>query len=184
MILYKQNMSEGKVVRPQRTVKVHLDEMPARFKPKYQTTKDRDKYIKTVEQTIRKSFEYRTYIQFLKQNLDMGRCIVLKNIKASSAGKHYSIEIHHEPFTLYDIVGTILNKRDQLGQPVDALSIADEVMGLHYEGKIGLIPLSKTMHELVHSGRIFIPLQYIYQDYVAFAKEYEPYMETTLIEKI
>lgn len=184
MILYKQNIADGKIIRDSRTMKVSIDERPVRPSPKYQTTKDRDKYIKTIEMTIRKSLEYRAYIDFLKNNLDMDRCIVLKNIKAKSAGKRYHIEIHHEPFTLYDIVSTVLNKRDMLGENCGSLKIADEVMGLHYDGKVGLIPLSVTMHELVHSGRIFIPLQYIYQDYTGFATEYETYMESTLIDKI
>ena len=62
--------------------------------------------------------------------------------------------------------------------------MAEEVMELHYDEKIGLIPLSKTAHELVHSDRIFIPLQLIYQNYNKFYDEYEQYMSQNLKEQI
>ena len=132
---------------------------------------------------IRSSLEYKTYIKFLKDNLDMNRCAVLKNIK-NGDGKRYRIEIHHEPFTLFDIVETVINRRLDEGEDINALHVADEVMELHYEGHIGLIPLSVTMHELVHNGRIFIPLQYIYHKYDEFYKEYKDYMNPVLLDKI
>jgi hypothetical protein len=57
-------------------------------------------------------------------------------------------------------------------------------MELHYAGKIGLVPLSTTMHELVHSDRIFIPLQFVYHKYNEFFQDYEPYFKQALIDKI
>ena len=183
MILYKSSMTNNKKDRPNKTIKVNIDELPKRPEPKYATPKHREKYIKTCEVVIRKSLEYKEYIKFLKENLDMSRCTVLKNLKNSN-GNHYRIEIHHEPFTLFDIVETVINKRIDLGESINPLMVADEVMELHYSGEIGLIPLTVTMHELTHKGRIFIPLQYIYQKYDAFCNEYEKYMNPSVIEKI
>lgn len=183
MILYRQNFSEGKVIHPVKRMEVHLDELPQRSTPKYNTPRDREKYIKTVEQLIRRSEPYRTYMKFLKDNMNMNQCTILKNIKSTS-GKYYRIEIHHEPFTLFDIVETVINKRLALDESITTLPVADEVMRLHYEGLCGLVPLTVTMHELVHSGRIFIPLQYIYHDYAKFFKEYEPYFNQTTIDKL
>lgn len=183
MILYKQNFAEGKRIRPSRRMQVKIDELPQRSRPKYDTPRDREKYIKTVEQIIRRSLPYKDYVKFLRENLDMNQCLILKNIRSTS-GKHYQIEIHHEPFTLFDIVETVINKRLELEMPISTLQVADEVMGLHYEGKVGLVPLTVTMHELVHSGRIFIPLQYIYQDYAGFFREYEPYFNQLTIDKL
>ena len=111
--------------------------------------------------------EYKEYIRFLKRNTDFRRCTILKGLNTNN-GKRYSIELHHEPFTLFDIVETVLNKREMLGEKIEPLSIADEVMALHYDGKVGLIHLSTTMHQLVHDDKIFIPLQYIYQSYNEF----------------
>ena len=183
MILYKNSFANGKRERARKEIKVNIDELPTRPLPKYNTPRDREKYIKTCEIVIRKSQEYKDYVRFLRENLNMDECIVLSNLKSSS-GNRYRIEIHHEPFTLFDIVETVINRRLAEGESISALKVADEVMDLHYSGLVGLVPLTVTMHELVHNGRIFIPLQFIYHKYNEFFKEYEEYMNSTLIEKI
>ena len=183
MILYKKGFSEGKKERSKREIGVKMEELPKRPIPKYTTPRDREKFIKTCEAVIRKSSEYKDYIRFLKKNLNMDACIILSNLKTGN-GKKYHIEIHHEPFTLFDIVETVINRRLEFGESINALNVADEVMDLHYSGMVGLVPLTITMHELVHNGRIFIPLQYIYHKYNEFFKEYEAYMNDSLKEKI
>lgn len=183
MILYKPGFANNKKIRSKKEIDISIEELPQRPVPKYNTPRDREKYIKTCESVIRKSMEYKDYIKFLKDNLDMNRCIVLSNLK-NEGGKHYRIEIHHEPFTLFDIVETVIAKRIENEESIDVLSVADEVMDLHYSGMVGLIPLTITMHKLVHSGRIFVPLQYIYHKYNEFYKEYEPYISFNLNDKI
>lgn len=183
MILYRQNFAEGKKIRPVRNMQIHIDELPQRSEPKYNTPRDREKYIKTIEQLVRRSDPYKAYIRFIRENFDMNQCLILKNVRSVS-GKHYRIEIHHEPFTLFDIIETVINKRLQLEEPITTLPVSDEVMGLHYEGKVGLVPLTVTMHELVHSGRVFIPLQYVYQDYAGFFREYEHYFNQNTVDKL
>ena len=183
MILYKNGFTTGKRERAKRTLDVTIEELPKRPTPKYNTPRDREKYIKTCEMVIRKSNEYKDYIKFLKDNLKMDQCIVLSNLKNGN-GRRYRIEIHHEPFTLFDIVETVISRKLEAGEPLNTLKIADEVMDLHYSGVIGLVPLTSTMHELVHNGRIFIPLQYIYHKYNEFFDNYETYMNDALKEKI
>jgi hypothetical protein len=136
-----------------------------------------------IESTVRSSMEYKDYIKFLKTKADWNRCFILKNA-INGNGRKYSIEIHHSPFTLYDICETVLNKFDIEGIEYNPFHLAEEVMRLHYDGKIGLINVTKTQHELIHSGKIFIPLQFIYHDYGKFFNEYEPYMSDTLKERI
>ena len=74
------------------------------------------------------------------------------------------------------------------GIPLNDLYIADETMRLHYENKVGLIPLSKTVHQLVHnSSDIIIPLTQVFGDYRAFLNEYGEFIESgfpDLIEKL
>lgn len=183
MILYKNSFANGKRERPKKELKVIIEELPKRPIPKYNTPKDREKYIKTCEIVIRKSDEYKNYIKFLKDNLKMDQCAVLANLRNGN-GRRYRIEIHHEPFTLFDIVETVISRRLACGESIGALKVADEVMDLHYSGLIGLIPLTTTMHKLVHNGRIFIPLQFIYHKYNEFYAEYEDYMNEALQEKL
>lgn len=183
MILYKKSMGLNAKDRPSQTVNVVIDELPEREVYTFRTPKERVKFIKMVESVCRKSMEYKEYIRFLKRNTDFRRCTILKGLNTNN-GKRYSIELHHEPFTLFDIVETVLNKREMLGEKIEPLSIADEVMALHYDGKVGLIHLSTTMHQLVHDDKIFIPLQYIYQSYNEFYSEYRPYFNPLVIEKL
>lgn len=183
MILYNKGIVNKAHNRPIKNLDFSIEEKPERPIYVFHNTKDRVKFIKTCEIMIRKSMEYKDYVKFLKGHLDMNHCEVLKNI-SNENGKHYTIEIHHEPFYLFDIVDTVIYKRQVLDESITPFAIADEVMGLHYDEKVGLIPLSKTMHELVHSDKIFIPLQLIYQQYDKFYEEYEMYMQQNLKDAI
>ena len=68
-------------------------------------------------------------------------------------------------------------RRETEHLPIEILPIAESVMCLHYDGIVGLIPLSKTQHELIHSSKCFIPLQHIYQDYDKYYEMIEEYIE-------
>lgn len=184
MILYdKKRMKIGMRDRPNRTIQLSIDELPERPVYVFRTPKDKSKFIMKCERFCRHSMEYKEYMKFLKTHMDMNRCTVLKGLDTSH-GKRYTIEMHHEPFSMHAIVEAVVNKREAEGLPMSIFAIADEVMELHYDGKVGLIPLTKTMHELVGNDKIFIPLQYIYQDYVAFSREYEDYINPIVKEQV
>lgn len=155
------------------------------YNPIIANAKDRDKYIKRCEKIIRSSQEYRDYINFLKEHIDMDRCAFFQSI-SSKESKRVKIEIHHEPFTLYDYVAVVIDKFLAEGLPLNDLMISDEVMELHYNNKVGLIPLSKTIHQMIHnSNKLVIPLNMVYGDYASFlsSSEYEPYVDE-LFEKL
>ena len=175
MVLYRSNGKKStrpRVERQKQTLNIEIEDMPSRPKFLDRSPRERRKFIKKVEQIVRGSDEYKEYIKYLKTHFDMAHCEIFENIRTGN-GKKYSIEIHHEPFQLSWIVDTVIRKRQDLDESLNPFMIADEVMKLHYDGWIGLIPLSITAHELVHSDRITIPLQYIYQDYFKFANEYD-----------
>ena len=140
-------------------------------------SKDRDKFIKKVEVIVRSSLEYHELIDYLKYKMGMNFCSFFHNVSKDLYGKaKFRIEIHHEPFTLYDIVAIILNNKiNNLDdyERIDIYDIADEVMENHYAGHVGLIPLSVTVHELVHSGKVFIPLQFLDEGYIQFYQKYK-----------
>lgn len=150
------------------------------------STKDRVKYIKTIERICRSSLEYKNYIAFLRENINMTKCSFFNGVENGDAGsKHIRIEIHHDPLTLFDITDTIITKFQENGTPLDSFMIADEVMANHYSNRVGLIPLSKTIHEMVHnSDKIFIPLHLVYGRYKEFFNEYGDYMSDELYKKL
>ena len=148
------------------------------------TDKAKTKFVKRIENIIRGSLEYRDYIVFLKENVNMNHCAFFNNIQ-NEQGSTVRIEIHHEPLTLFDIVNAVVNKFLDEGIPLNDLYVADEVMNLHYTNKVGLIPLSKSLHQIIHnSNDIIIPLTMIYGDYKKFIEEYEEYLDENTINKL
>lgn len=139
------------------------------------TPKDRVRFIQRIERYVRSSLENKEFTAFLKKHIDMVRCSFFNGID-SSKQKNVRIEIHHEPFTLFDIVNIVVNKWEVEDKPLSYLLIAEEVMQLHYDGKVGLIPLSLTVHKLVHRGDIIIPLQRVMGNFLAFLTEYEEFI--------
>ena len=136
--------------------------------------KSKDQFIKYIEKLARKSWEYKKMITFLREKIDMNYCAFFRKVNNKINGK--MIEIHHEPFTLYDIVAIILRQYIDEGYPLDIPNIVEDTMLLHYYGMVGLIPLSKTVHELVHAGEIFVPIEYVFGDIEGFFKKYRKYM--------
>lgn len=145
--------------------------------------KDKVKFIKMIERIVRSSLEYKQYIRFLKDEIDMTECSFFNNV-SNKNGSKVSIEIHHEPFTLFDIAQIVTEKYIRTGTELNPLDIAEEVMILHYKNHVGLIPLSITVHQLVHDGKLFIPLQNVFGKYTKFIEEYRSIIETLDVNNI
>lgn len=142
--------------------------------------KEKVKFIKKIEMVVRSSSEYREYVKYLKEYVDLNTCHFFNKV-TNNGRRKISIEIHHEPFTLFDIANIVLTKWTENGQSLNTFLIAEEVMKLHFQNKVGLIPLSATVHELVHVGKIFIPLQDVYgKGFVNFVQEYDDYIDPEL----
>lgn len=133
--------------------------------------KDFKKYIDDIERMVRSSKEYRDYIQYLRNYMDMNASAFLANVNNIETTK-IKIEVHHTPFTLFDITLTVFNKRSRLQQQLDIEMVAKEVTYLHYFLYVGLIPLSKTEHKLVHNQSLFIPLNLVLGKFDQFIEMY------------
>ena len=133
--------------------------------------KDFKKYIDDIETIVRSSREYKEAIQYMRKYMDMNTSAFSKNINNIESTK-IKIELHHTPFTLYDIAITVFNKRSRLGEPLDIELVAKEVAYIHYLLIIGLIPLSKTEHKLVHNQALFVPVDKVLGNYEKFIDVY------------
>ena len=183
MILYKNVNQKKYKERPSRTINIKIEEKPERPTYDFKNNKDRYKYCTMIKNMVRRSPEYREYVSFLKKHMDMNKCIIFRGIQVENH-KRYRIELHHDPFTLMEIINVVVSKRQALGESLNPYRVCEEVLELHYDDKVGLINLSITAHELAENGRIFIPLQLIYQRYDLFVEEYEDHMDTNLKSKI
>lgn len=137
------------------------------------------KLIKGIEKAIRTSPEYSKYIGFLINTLGLTNCAILGNVSCNDV----SIEMHHYPFTLYDIVYLNIMKRIMNKEKINTFLVAREVLQDHYDNLIGLVPLSLTVHQLVHAGEIFVNLNAVYGNINGFVEKYGMAMGDDLIEK-
>jgi len=84
----------------------------AKVQMEYVVMSDKDKIrlIKDIEKIVRRSLEYKQYIQFLKTEINMSECSFFENINSKNPNSGISIEIHHEPIDLFTIVNTVVDK--------------------------------------------------------------------------
>ena len=142
------------------------------------------KYIKSIESIIRGSYEYRKFIKYLKEEQDYTSCAFFSDIDIKEI-KNVGIEFHHYPFTLYDIVQIVLYKESNFyNNQVNTYDIANEVMRLHYEGMVGLVPLSVSLHQLAHSGNLFINFKLTSGNVKEFIERYKLFIDQSLLDNI
>ena len=113
----------------------------------------------------------------------MDVCSFLENVSCRDNTK-VRIEIHHSPLTLYDICLAVFKKRQANHENISINGIAEEVMWLHYAGWVGLIPLSATVHEMVHNQYIFIPTTVVRGNYQSFINAYYNYIDPDTLDSL
>lgn len=149
----------------------------------FEDDKEYEKFIKDVEAQVRRSMEYREFIKYLRENMNMNKCSFLKDV-TNEETFDIKIEIHHYPFSLRDICEIVFRKRKYYNESLNVQMVAKEVMQLHYKLIVGLIPLSETVHELTHNGRLFIPVDKVMGRYSLFVTYYKPFCEHHQLETL
>lgn len=136
-------------------------------------------YILNIEKLVRTSNEYKNLIKYLKNELNFNSCIYLNKLTTDDI----KIELHHSPYTLFDIVKIMINKFEANDRPYNTFIIAHEVIKLHYMNLVGLVPLSKSMHELVHSSQLKIHKNFHIGLTDKFFELFKNYMDSELSDK-
>lgn len=145
----------------------------------YMNQKKLKRFIKHVESRFRSSIEYKKYLGFLINDQNIKSCSIFGNIDDDSA----TLEFHHYPFTLYDIVEIIVNKYILTETKFNSFIILEDLIDLHYNNEVGLVRLCKTAHELVHDGSIFISLNSVFGKVNEFINNYYDYIPEDLMKK-
>jgi hypothetical protein len=135
--------------------------------------------IKAVEKLVRQSEGYYKYIGSLRETLNTTRCSFIEGCTEEDA----TIEFHHYPFTLFEIVEIIFNSLMQRSQKFSTPELASIVLQLHYDNLIGLVPLSVTAHQLAHSGKLFINMSQVFGYVGNFVALYETALSAHHIKK-
>lgn len=161
-----------------------FEELPEYDTQDYDIFDDKDfkKYVQDIKNVVRVSFEYRQFVNYLRDYMDMNKCSFFQNVTNSETFK-IKIHLHHCPFTLEDIVMTIFNKRMFYHESLEVEMVAKEVMYIHYFLMVGIIPLAETVHELVHEQVIFIPIDHVMGNYNEFIETYREFIPEEAMEK-
>ena len=126
-------------------------------------------FIKGVERMVRSDDRYRKYIKYLKEEVRLDRCQVLKNVTDQDA----DIEMHHGPiFTLFDICAIVLEYFIIKKWKISTVRVANTVLEEHKKNRVQVVMVSKTVHEQIHNGEIFINYHQAFGDLNAFLKKY------------
>jgi len=140
--------------------------------------KEYKRFVGQVERLVRSSSEYKDWVSYCRDSLGAANCA----FTGESLDETGDIEIHHYPFTLYDIVKITIDNRMYNETPFSSFDIALEVIKLHFELKIGFIPLAGTLHKKYHKGFLTIPASYISGNFKGFVREYE--LDVEMKEKL
>lgn len=126
-------------------------------------------FIKGIEKAVRGNDRYKKYISYLKKEVKLNKCQVLKNITDEDA----SIEMHHGPiFTLFDICAIVLEYFIIKKWKISTFRVADVVLDEHQKNRIQVVMVSTTVHQEIHNGDIFINYHQAWGDMNAFIKKY------------
>lgn len=147
------------------------------YQENYETDTEKEAIVKQAEALCRASMEYSDYIAYLRSNVGMDACAFFNNISKTNS-KKIRIEVHHAPLTLFDIIKLVLDRAIRTGDEINPMLLAEEATRIHYMNQVGLIPLSKTLHEVVHnSDKLVIPMYMVYGDFRAFLENFSEELE-------
>ena len=138
-------------------------------------------FIKGCEKLVRSSDEYTSFISQLKE-IDLVNCQVLGNVAADD---NVSIEMHHGPIlTLFDYCAIIIDYHLRKNEKINSFMIANEVIDEHFANRVQTVMLSKTVHQLVDTGKIFINFKQARGDLNGFLQKYKSGLSDEHIRKI
>ena len=141
------------------------------------------KFVSACEKFIRSSSEYSN---FKAQLFEMGltKCQVLGHIEADEFGQ-VTVEMHHGPIlTLFDYCAIVIDSLLARNEKVNSFRVARIVLDEHFEGNVQTVMLSKTVHQEVDSGRLFISFDQARGNLNNFLQKYSDGLNEERIQKI
>ena len=175
----EKDIGEGNDLVPDKDGVIHLEEIPSPdFDMKYYEYNE--KAIKKLEIAIRGSFEYKGLFLFIKTYLNVDHCSFYEGYSMKNG---LTIELHHAPFTLYDITEAVVAKSVHDKGYFETFRVVEEVNKLHYQFLIGLTPLNPTAHKLVHSGKLPVHPKIIIGNWKEFYTMYQAFLNETAVKK-
>lgn len=130
-------------------------------------------FVKAVEKMVRSSQYYSRYVKYIKEDIGLNYCQVLSNIKVEEED-NTELEMHHGPIlTLFDYVAIMLDHMLYNNKKISTFRLADKILQEHYDNHVQVVMISKTVHEEVHNGNIFLNAKQAFGDINAFLSKYK-----------
>jgi hypothetical protein len=136
--------------------------------------------IKYLTNFTRKTPEFRNFMMFVKTFLNVDSCSFYNDYSMKNG---FTIELHHYPFSLFDICEAVTAKRIKENSYIQSFFVMEEIVMIHYRFLVGLTPLNPTAHDLAHNNKIKIYPKMIVGDWKELYNEYFPYLSHTAIKK-
>lgn len=141
--------------------------------------KELTKFIRSCENMVRHSNEYKLWTSYIKEVLGYKTCQV-----TGENNDETRVELHHHPYTLFDWIKGIILKYAESGKEFCSFDITLEVIELHFKHKVPFCLLVKSIHEKYHNGFIEIPMEIVKGDYDYFIQNILSYFPETDLESI
>lgn len=125
------------------------------FKREFLTWGEYNNFVKAIERHVRQSPEYKDWIKVIR-NQGGYKCVICGYTLSD-----VTIEIHHHPFTLYDLAEYALIRLN-----ANSLICAHFVLSLHLKNQVGWVPLCTTHHLAYHNQKLTIPTSLIRGNYL------------------
>jgi hypothetical protein len=140
---------------------------------------DYKKFIKNCESIIRRSIEYKYWVSYIKDILQIDRCMITHERNSET-----TIEVHHHIPSLFVLITSIVNKNIEEDREFCTFDICQEAIQLHYQNKVGYVTLLSSMHEKFHNGCLDIPIEFVRGDYKYYIDNYRKFIDESDMEKI
>ena len=136
-------------------------------------------FIKSCELLIRKSPEYKDWVSYIHEVLELYRCEITGEMHFQA-----TCDVHHHPVALFTIVKGVINKHISEEKSFSSFDICAEVLQLHYDLKVPFVVLLKSMHEKFHNGFLKIPIELVHGDLRYFIDNFRDYIEEDDVDVI
>lgn len=133
---------------------------------------DYKKFIRNCETLIRKSVEYKYWVSYIKDVLQIDRCMITHEKNSET-----TVEVHHHVPSLFVLVTSIINKCIEEDREFCTFDVCQEAIQLHYQNKIGYVTLLSSMHEKFHNGCLDIPIEFVRGDYKHYMDNYTKFID-------
>ncbi len=136
-------------------------------------------FVKKCVSMVRMTPEYRDWTSYIKDTLGHKTCVFTEE-----TADELTIELHHHPFTLFDITDVTLCHCLMSGESFTSLDITQKVLELHYSNCVGYMPIVTSLHEKYHNGFLVIPPKFVLGTWDYLINNDDYHIDDALLERV